>query len=46
MTKDLDESAPTKWTTCIAQYSSAGVFLKKPIGVDTFKQTVAEISNS
>ncbi len=46
MTKDLDESAPTKWTTCIAQYGSAGAFLRKPLGVDTFKQTFAKISNS
>ncbi len=46
MTKDLDEGAPTKWTTCIAQQGGAGAFLKKPLGVDTFKQTVADISNS
>ncbi len=45
MTRGLDEGAPTKWTTCIAQYSSAEAFLKKPLGFDTFKHTVAEISN-
>ncbi len=45
MNKDFDEGAPTKLVTRIAQKSRAGAFLKKPLGVDTFKQAVEEFSN-